>query len=897
MAASTLNELFIVHHTHMDVGYTDLAGEVRNQHLGHLDQVLELCRGNADRPETERFYWTCESALLVKDYLEARPKPRREALLQALRDGWIELQAFLTQPLTELASAQELIDALAYACELGRREGFGVSCGMIDDIGGYAGRLPSVMAQMNVPYLVAGVGAFQVHVPWADLPHLFYLRAADGARVLVWNLGIDRNLRPQQMTQLAAVYGQAALYLITPFQRALTGAATRGVEIDLANDAVGTSARARFAELEDRLRAEHYAYREVLLQYGGDNRGPDPDLLAVLNAVRQRADMPDVRLTTPVHFFRHMEKVCGERIPVVEGVITDPWNLRANPAPGTLRRHREAQRLLETVEARSALLEAGGPASQRARLADAALNLQLGSDHTCGLSEWGWEKTFSRSSGCRDAAFDRYRESWQQKRHYAEQALRTLRDLDRVQRQRLATGVASAGPCVAVWNDTAVATGGECELYLGRGFAPLRALRDPHTGKPVPLQPLGDSRYLLDAPAVPAFGLRLLQPEFGPGAPAPQMTATPCRLTGGGLELLVDGATGRVRSLRHAESATECLDTACAYGLGEVVCHDLLGVAYGALQAGMQTDCRLQERPARCAGVEAGPAGPLFSSCVTRWLVDGPRGPTRIERTLRLYQSAPRLDVLVRVDKPENENKETLSVAFPWAGQPGTFAFDQNLGTIEPARDLAPGAMQDLFYCQTWAHVWTGDWGVTVVCPDAPLLQFGGMRFTQWEDRLPFKATSNHLLCQLYHNLLNTDCPVWQDVLDTFRFSVFFHAGRQPSAGERHRLAAASRPLRADYLPVGSQGGGRRRLPTLCVEPAAVRVLAVRRREGALCILLENSSPAAVAAAVQPGVRVRQAALAGLDGTPIDAVRVTVAAARVSVPLQPCQVGMLVLRA
>lgn len=593
MTDGTLSELFIVHHTHMDVGYTDLAGEVRNQHLGHLDQVLELCRDNAGKPPFERFYWTCESALLVRDYLEARPKRRREALLRALRDGWIELQAFLTQPLTELASAQELIDCLAYACDLGRREGFAVSCGMIDDIGGYAGRLPSVMAQMHVPYLVAGVGAFQVHLPWADLPHLFYLRAADGGRVLVWNLGIDRTKTPQQMTQLAAVYGQAALYLILPFQRVLTGRAARGVEVDLARDDEALSARARFAELEGRLRAEHYPYPEVLLQYGGDNRGPDPDLVGLLNAVRRRPDMPRIRLTTPVHFFRHMEQAWGKSIPVIDGVITDPWNLRANPAPGTLRRQREAQRLLETVEARSALLEAGGPARQAARVADAAFGLHLGSDHTCGLSEWGWEKTFSRSAGCRDAAFDRFRESWQTKRHYAEQALQALREVDRVQRQRLAAFVPGTGPRLAVWNDTATASGGECEVYLGRGFTPLATLHDVQTGEPVPFQPLGDSRYLLDCPEVPALGVRFLRPGFGPAAPPRQRVGNPCRLKGGGLELAIDGATGRVHSLRHLESGLECLDHAAGVGLGEVTCHDIQGAAYGALQAGMQQDCRL----------------------------------------------------------------------------------------------------------------------------------------------------------------------------------------------------------------------------------------------------------------------------------------------------------------
>jgi hypothetical protein len=891
MTPVTLKQVFLVHHTHMDVGYTDLAGEVRNQQLGHLDQVLALCRDNAARPPEERFFWTCESALLVRDYLEARPLRRAQELLHALRQGWIELQAFLTQPLTELASAQELVDCLGYACDLGRREGFEVRCGMIDDIGGYTGRLPSVMAQMNVPYLVVGVGAFQVHLPWADLPHLFYLRAKDGGRVLVWNLGIDRRKRPQQMTQLAAVYGQGTLYLVMPFQRALSGAAARGVELDVAHDAAATSARERFGELEERLAGEAYPFAEVLLQYGGDNGGPDPQLPALIRAIRQRDDMPTLHFTTPVHFFRHMEQTYGPQIPVIDGVITDPWNLRANPAPGTLRRQREAQRLLETVAARQALFEPVRPA-ERARLEDAALRLQLGSDHTCGLSEWGWEKTFSRSAGCRDEAFDRYRQSWQDKRQYAEQAGQTLREIERVQRQRLASRRAGSGPLVAVWNDSAATHGGECELYLGRGFTPLSALYDLETGAPVAFQPLGASRYLLDSPAAPAFGLRFLRPEFGAAAPAPQRTADPCCLRGGGLELRLDGATGRVLSLRHLATATELLDAEAADSLGNVVCHDLGGVSHGVLEAGMQQTCTLRQRPARFVGIEAGPAGALFSSCILRTFIDGPRGPIRSERTLCLYHAAPRVEVLVRVDKPENENKESVSVVFPWAGRGGAFSFDQNLGAVDPHYDLAPGAMQDLFYGCSWAHLWAGAWGVTLACPDAPLLQFGGLRFTRWDDRLPFTADSNHILCQLYHNLLNTDCPVWQEMLDTFRFSLFVHTGSQPSVGQRHRLAAAARPLHADYLPTPADARSRP-LGTFDLSPDEVRLLSVRGRQGDLRLLLENTASASVRTTIQPGVPLHTAWLQKLDGTRLAACDVDAHHGRLAVTLLPHQIAVV----
>ena len=38
-----IKRVWLVHHTHMDVGYTDMPTEVMDQHLGHMDAALDLC--------------------------------------------------------------------------------------------------------------------------------------------------------------------------------------------------------------------------------------------------------------------------------------------------------------------------------------------------------------------------------------------------------------------------------------------------------------------------------------------------------------------------------------------------------------------------------------------------------------------------------------------------------------------------------------------------------------------------------------------------------------------------------------------------------------------------------------------------------------------------------------
>ncbi len=819
-----LKQIHLIHHTHMDVGYTDLPTEVLDQQLGYLDTALNLCEGNDSLPPERQFRWTVESALLVQDYLACRGEAQRERLLRALRRGWIELQAFLTQPLTELASAEEMIELVRYAAELGRREGFPVQCGVVDDIGGYAGRVPTVLSGFGVRYLVAGVGGFQVHLPWADLPHLFHLEGKDGARVLMWNLGCDRTKTPQEMTVLDAVYGLSWPYLITPFRQALMG---ESAGVEERRQAVA-AARERFAAFERRLEDEGYPFDTVMLQYATDNGGPDPTLVELIARINDTGTMPPISLTTPSEYLGRMVEVHGASLPVVRGVITDPWILRANPLPGSLRKFRQAQRDLHAAQSRRAL-EAGAPIPEEDALADEVTrNLLLYSDHTCGLSEWFWEKEYRAEAGTRAAEYDRYRQSWAFKHSYAEIALRGAARLERLARQRAGASVRTEDAAILLWNDRPAGQSGPVELALARDSAPLAALTDAATGEPVPFQQTGPRAYLLLAPEVPALGYRRLDPVFGPAPAAPAADpAGPTCLESPFLRLSVDPATGRVFSLLDKATGAELVDPEYGPGLGAFVYQRFLVESFGWAQAGMAKGWPTEVLAPRVEQVRRGLCGSVADSVVIEEQVAGPAGPIRVRREVILYHHAPRVDVRVRLDKPEAAAKECCYVAFPLAGREGAFHFDQNLGWVAPTEDLIPGAMQDAFYCNSWANVSGDGPSVTLACPDAPVLQFGRIRTGEWEERLPFRAGSNHIYAYLYHNLLDTDDPIWQEVLDEFRFSLTFHANAEFRPADAAGAALAT-SLRAEVRVANPWGA--RAEPAgafLEVSPASVRLLSL----------------------------------------------------------------------
>lgn len=66
-----IKKIYLTHHTHMDIGYTDLPEEVMNQQRTFLDRAVRECR------RSPQYRWSIESAHLLKDYLEHRPQESR----------------------------------------------------------------------------------------------------------------------------------------------------------------------------------------------------------------------------------------------------------------------------------------------------------------------------------------------------------------------------------------------------------------------------------------------------------------------------------------------------------------------------------------------------------------------------------------------------------------------------------------------------------------------------------------------------------------------------------------------------------------------------------------------------------------------------------------------------
>ncbi|MBO7741091.1 MAG: hypothetical protein J6S21_00925, partial [Victivallales bacterium] len=263
-----LNKIHLIHHTHYDIGFTDQPEEVIRHQLHFLDQALRLCENNP------AYKWTIESGMLLREWMKSRSCELQERMIRQLQAGRMTVGALDMQLLTEVATFPELVESIRRTTEMGRKYGFPVDTAILDDVGGLAGELPAAMEACGVPYLILGTGSCQTELPWANLPYLFYLRSKSGSRILVWNLGCDRNESSSESKVPYAGYSEAAIYLgYNSFAEELKEF-DLGVELKLKHPETGEimDAGTIYSLLADRLERNGYPYDELLIQYGGDNR-------------------------------------------------------------------------------------------------------------------------------------------------------------------------------------------------------------------------------------------------------------------------------------------------------------------------------------------------------------------------------------------------------------------------------------------------------------------------------------------------------------------------------------------------------------------------------------------------------------------------------------------------
>lgn len=828
-------EVYLVHGSHHDLGYTDLPSNVLREHDRFLDEILRYCEETADWPEESRFRYVVEQGWSVLHFIEHRPPDVVERLVRLMREGRIEVTALFGNETTELCGHEEQIRLLYPSFRLKRRFGIPIRTAELNDIPGVSWGLASVLAGAGIRYFAPAIPdyfawGFRVHPFWdeeailpRDMSGAFWWEGPDGQRVLFWYEGGSVHWTPLW------TYEQAE----RDVSRCLTELARRGYPYDLL--------RARFQ--------------------GGqrDNSPPDVRLSLIAREWNRRWAYPRLIVATNAQFFEAFERTAGSSLRTLRGDLPNTdYTVGATSTAKETGINRLTHDLLTSAEkfAACAALVSDHvyPADTLAEAYDHAL---LYDEHTWGMAH--------PIGPAQDA-------SWSQKAEHAYRAAALAHDVLLKSTNRLADRIrlADEGYHIIVFNPLSwertdvvhlpAVTPAPCSrpMYwrypapdedrppiwvsgtaIGRDIVhlPLALLEQPFelidlsTGRSVPYQiatvddPLAARPYaayyyalgvtsqlqhkdlLVDpthrktlifvAEGVPPLGYKTYR--IIPAAQHPRFESSlfvgEHWLENRFYRITLDPESGAVVSIFDKELQREWVDAEAPYGFNQLVAR--------WPQSGETAV------PARSV-IRRGESGPVCASLIVTG--DAPGCPQRTQE-ITLCDSIKRIDFANRLLRDATPLLE-LYFAFPFAIARPRFRYEASNAVIEPIHDQLPGTNTDAYAVQHWVMAWDEAGSVIWSSLEAPVVALGGL----WPGYLsqahhavtppgyghdflrdPVQLEKGHIYSYAMVNNFRTNFQPVQVADTLFRYTITSHppAGSDPMKWSKARDFgwAASIPL------------------------------------------------------------------------------------------------------
>jgi len=722
-----IRDIFILHHTHVDIGYTGDRAEVCDQLVAMVDQVIDLVAAARRRPAPERFRWIHEVSWPVIEYLR-RGGRRKKALFEQLRSGLVELTALYVNP-TDLFDHDTLNLSIDYACELARRERLPLTTAMFSDCPGIAWSIADILYERGIRYLSTAPD-FIMSMP-LDLERPFWWEGPEGGRVLVWFSDWRNKWYAEGLSVLK-----------------LTG-----------DPAVATE---RLFAYVKGLQNEGYRWDGLAVHVAMDNVPPAPALSDFVRHFNRCQSLVKARMATNTDFFTYMERRHGREFTVHRGAWPDWWangNAAAayetacsRRAKASLRRSKALHRHLKTK-------------TDPDRLHSAHEALFMFDEHTWGAST-------SVSAPWAVPA----RKQWAEKRLLAVAALLHSRCLESDLLRRI-----PGNEDVLIVNPFEIDFTGPVLLRNKNLKTPGAALRDIDTGEVVPGQRVCSRTTAGDAGNCFSLGVpkharrrfqlvRQVQARQQPGA----------RLENDFYRIVVDSNTGAVTNIRDKQLRRNLVDAKAAWSFAELI-HEraqsgsratMYDVALGLTNpdskrprpAFVRTVGHMHQRRPRFL------AGPVFDALLTKGRLPG----VAFIREVRLYHAVCRIDVLLRLCKAVNTDYESLYLAWPFAGKRHEVWIENAGAVYRTGIEQLPGSATDWHSVGEYVAV-TGGTHTAVLAPhDVPLVQVGDINTGKWQRRL--KTRNGHVYSWIMNNMWFTNFPAYQEGAATFAWSITTHA-------------------------------------------------------------------------------------------------------------------------
>jgi len=755
--------IYLFHHSHSDIGYTDLQTRISKKHAEYLDSVIQYCRETENYPDDAKFRWNVEVTWSIENYLKERPEAKVKELMDLVKKGRVEVSAWYLQ-LSDLFSHEELIRATYLARELSRKYGFAVLSAMNNDVTGFSWAVPLILSRSGVRYFATGINETRALAP-LEPPCPFYWESPDGSRVLHWN-------------------GEHYLF------------GNNGLRLNEGEAKSRPGVEKYLSGLEGR---EDYPYDLIALNISGyvtDNSPPGRELSDIVRDWNARWAYPRIRLATMSEFFKALEKKYAGQIPTYRLGWPDYWTDGVASTAYETGLNRLTHNKLLTAEKMSTIA-----AELNSKFSYPDAEIKEAYSHSMLFDEHTWGAAGSIS----DPESESTKGQWTLKSSHSYIAGEISRTLLSQSLKVVAYEIPKAGEfSFAVFNPLSWERTDVVKVALP---VPLREkkgkfrLIDKRTGREETFQLLDEETILLPARDIPAFGYAVYGISLDK---APEPARTHILVARNSIEnefykIVLDPASGAIRSIIDKEAKAEYVDPSSPYKLNQYVYENPEGGRPAV--DNMQKRAVFKRASPTSAKISPGLQGPLTSSLIAKATAPG---CLDLETEIFLYRGVKRVEIVNRLRKKETLEPEAVYFAFPFKVDGGTFVFEIADGMMRPEIDQLPGTTRDWQTVQHWVEVSNRDASLVWSPVEAPLVQFGDINTGKWLKKL--EITNASLFSYAMNNYWMTNFKASQGGLVVFRYNLTTRAGGTDPVKSSYFGWEVHTPLVAAWIPDGTRG-------------------------------------------------------------------------------------------
>lgn len=787
-----IDTLYLIHHSHTDIGYTHDQPIVFDLHERFISEALSLAERYADSERDGAFRWTVENTYVLNRWLQHATPAEIDRFIAMERAGRIEVTGMFAN-LTPLLDVDELIESLQLVGRLRRDYGFTITSAMNCDVNGENWPLVDLLLDAGIEGFTMAINTHFGGAP-LDRPDPFRWQGPSGRTILAysgwpydqgWRFGIGRSAEDFEHVW--------------------------------------------WPRVAQRLDAIDYPLPVVMVQSYhpfGDNGSAFAGFVQWIDAWNAQGKAPHIQLATPRQWWAAV-KLHADRLPTYRGDWTDFWNFGCASSAREQTINRQSRVRLRTADA---LAMAGASSEGRGAAADPWLararsryrqeaweSLIFWDEHT-----WGADIAVSRPDDDDTAS------QWQHKAHFAYQA-RSLSLL--LQRDALAALARQVARTAAddlllvnplpwprtltgdVTNWVLTPRGVPEDSTAGRHFQD----RAPHVRREQLANAAGidflAERTSLPPTVTPAFGYVVVPRRTLRTYTLADNMSEDATIENAHHRITFDLETGGVTSWLDKRLQHEWVDATAGHRLNtfvheEVADHDhpwprhrLFQMKWDSEQVerarGWKPGWRARRRtPTK---VVAHNVFRLPAGIEVMQVLEAPGIEGVLVQSMFLPDYAAWVEFCAHWRMTTTTHPEATYLLYPFNLPGATPRLDLGGQAMTPGLDQIPGVCYDYFTVQNWVDFNDGQRGVIIATPDNPMVQLGDFHFGHNQSSFELKRAL--LLGWVTNTYWETNFRAHQPGVVTARYRVQPYAGAfDEAAAHRFGLDAAHDTLLLQHL-------------------------------------------------------------------------------------------------